>query len=76
VSHHAPDDRLPGPGSTFALNGQARAWRPPEIGSICVGVNAAYSVPNWTYSACILLHDAIADTLRAKPIVITASTLV
>jgi hypothetical protein len=43
---------------------------------MCVGANAGYSVPNWTYGASILLHDAIADTPGAKPIVMTASTLV
>lgn len=76
MRHNAPDDRLSGPGSTLALNGQAVAWRPPEFCSIYVGASTAYSVRNWTYSDCPLLHDAKADTPGAKPIVMTASTLV
>jgi hypothetical protein len=76
VSQIVPDDRLPNPGSTFALNGQAGAWRPPEFRSMCVGANAAYSVRYWTYSVCPLLHDAKADTPGAQPIVMSASALV
>jgi hypothetical protein len=68
-------DRLPGPGSTFALNGQAEACRPPEFCVTCVGVNAACSVRNWTYGASILLHDATVVGLDAKPIVMSATTL-
>ena len=65
VSQNAPDDRLPGPGVTFVLNGQAKAWRSPEFCSTCVGVNAACSVRNWTYSARILLHAVMADVVGA-----------
>jgi hypothetical protein len=76
VSHNAPDDRLPGPGSILALNGRARALRPPEFCSTCVGVSAACSLRNWTYDAGILLHDAMVDGKDAKPIVMSVSALI
>ena len=65
MSHNAPDDRFPGPGSIYALNGQAEAWRSPGFCFTCVGANAACSVRNWTYSARILLHAVMADVVGA-----------